>query len=261
MQKPVVRVLVAAVGLYAITRAVGQLREHLQALELLVFSARPHEAVWDLVSAVALVAPLLLLAVGLVLLLGPPRRLRERIEAGTSLHEALGRTAGLFIAVVGLEQFQALGAAVGRLVKGALHVSVFWGSGIAAFAVLMPLSLVVFGLYLLCARSKAGGKPTELSEVAVWEVVSMFTGAVVLSRALPRLTEVVSFHSLHFRRGLHEISHYIVSSHRANVLTFLLEVAIATYLLVGAPRLAAWHARRSASRRTPGSPAQGEGEL
>lgn len=244
METKCLRVLLGVVGAFAVARAVGQLNTVFEALAMFMTPSTRALIIFDGMSAIAVLAPLLLLYVGCALLGGLSSGAIERLRQEQSFARALVAVAGVFLIVIGIEQIQPLSATVGRIAGDTCHISRAWGLSVSAAIVLFPLGLVGLGFYLVRAHRVDSRVGSGLAPTDLWTIAAMFAGALVLSFALPRLSEIVGYFNLNYAPGAGGVRRYIAIRNWTSVLSFILEVALGVYLVLGAPRLVRWHMGR-----------------
>jgi hypothetical protein len=255
MERTSLRVLVGVVGAFAIARAVGQLNTLLQAVGFYMSPTTREFIIFDWITAIAVLAPLVLLGVGGALLGGLSSGVIDRLRKEHSFARALVGVAGVFLIVIGVEQIQPLSAAVGRVVGQTWYISRAWGLCVSLAIVLFPLGLGGLGFYLLRAHRIDTREGSPLAPTDLWQIAAMFAGALVLSFAMPRLSQIVLNFNLNYAPGALGTREYIAVQHWTAVLSFILEIALGVYLLLGAPRLVRWHMSRIGASARDGSDA------
>ncbi len=255
MERTYLRVLLGAVGAFAIARAVGQLNTLFQAVGLLMFPATREHIVFDWITAIGMLAPLVLLGVGGALLGGLSSGAIDHLRQEHSFARALVGVAGVFLIVIGIEQIQPLSTAVGRIVERTWYISPAWGLCVSLAIVLFPVGLGALGFYLVRAQRIDSRQGSALAPIDLWTIAAMFAGALVLSFALPRLWQIVAYFNANYAPGARGVRQYIAVHNWTYVSSFILEVTLGIYLLLGAPHLARWHTSRIGASARNGSTA------
>ncbi len=257
-----VRVLIGAIGVFALARGLGQLSDPLQLIALLFLRQVPRGIVLDWVTGLGLVAVSALVCLGVVLLVRPPVWLLGRLKRAPTFMQQLRGIVGVFLVAVAIEQVCRFSLILERTIEQTLYHAPAVGLVLLALmAIAVPLGLAALGVRLIvktqCGIDAPAPSQVEPSEVqqellpALWSVVAVLMGAILLALAMPELPGIAWSIGMNYSPGAEGDRTWISLYTWTRLVPFTAQVGIAIYLLAGAPHLARWHLAKLGNQTDP----------